>query len=144
MQIKNIWEDVKVPLEIHEDDRGAIVDIFYDTEINHVNSIKSVKGALRGDHYHKQTTQYILMIKGSMEYWYKPFDSDEPAKQVVIKTGDLITTPSFEVHALKILEDGTEFMAFSSGLRGGQDYEKDTFRVEPSLIPGRIKPQAHF
>lgn len=142
--MKNIWEEVKVPLEIHKDDRGTIVDIFYDTEINHINSIKSVKGALRGDHYHKQTTQYILIIKGSMEYWYKPSNTNEPAKQIVVRKGDLITTPRLEVHALKILEDDTEFVTFSSGLRGGKDYEKDTFRVEPSIIPGRTKPQAHF
>ena len=36
------------------------------------------------------------------------------------------------------------FLAFSSGLRGGKDYEKDTFRVEQLTVPAEfahlIKP----
>ena len=47
----------------------------------------------------------------------------------------LVTTPPFEIHALKILENGNEFIVFSEGLRGGSDYEKDTFRV-PNIIKG--------
>ena len=142
--IRNIWKNVSMPLELHEDDRGVIVDIFYKEEVNHVNSIVSVKGALRGDHYHKKTTQHMLMVSGSMEYWYKPIDSPEPATCIVVKKGDIVTTPPLEIHALKMLEDGTEFITFSSGLRGGADYEADTFRIEPSLIPERTKPQANF
>ncbi len=132
------------PLELHEDGRGKIVDIFFKENIEHVNSIVSKKGALRGDHYHKLTTQHMLMVKGSMEVWYKPINSKEPPKMVVMKQGDLVTNPPMEVHSLRILEDNTEFITFSTGLRGGGDYEKDTFRVEPSLIPGRTTPQAHF
>ena len=45
-----------------------------------------------------------------------------------------VVTPNslfkYSVHALKILNQGCEFLAFSEGLRGGKDYEKDTFRVE--------------
>jgi len=144
MIIRNIWKDVPAPLELHEDDRGAIVDIFFKKNIHHVNSIKSNKGALRGDHYHKFTTQHMLMVKGSMEVWYKPADSDEEPKMVVMKPGDLVTNTPNEVHSLRILEDDTEFITFSEGVRGGSDYEKDTFRVEPSLIPGRDEAQAHF
>ena len=29
MKIKNIWKDIESPLELHTDDRGSIVDIFY-------------------------------------------------------------------------------------------------------------------
>ena len=35
-----------------------------------------------------------------------------------------------EIHALEIGEEGNQFIVFSSGLRGGKDYEDDTFRVE--------------
>jgi len=133
MEKRSIWTEVKAPLELHEDDRGKIVDIFYKENINHVNTIISKKGALRGNHYHKQTVQHILMISGSMKYWYKALNSDEPAKFVVLKKGDLVTTPPNEIHTLKILEEDTTFMAFSSGLRGGKDYESDTFRVDSIL-----------
>ena len=60
MIIKNVWKDIKEPLEIYEDNRGAIADIFYKENIEHVAIIKSKKGVRRGDHYHKETTQHIL------------------------------------------------------------------------------------
>ena len=41
----------------------------------------------------------------------------------------MISTPPFEIHALRITKKN-EFIVFSQGLRGGKDYEKDTFRVD--------------
>jgi len=133
MKKRNIWKKVKSPLELHEDDRGKIVDVFYKENINHVAIIVSEAGALRGDHYHKDATQHILITKGALEYWYKPVDSDAPAKCKVLRVGDIVATPPLEIHALKILEDN-EFIAFSQGLRGGKDYELDTRRVKPTII----------
>ena len=122
-------------LEIHSDDRGTIADVFYNTSINHVGIITSVKDALRGNHYHKLSTQHMLMTKGCMEYWYKPVDSTEPSQMVLAEVGDLISTPPFEIHALRFRED-SEFIVFSEGPRGGQDYEDDTFRTE-SIFDGK-------
>ena len=130
MKIRNIWKDIEKPLESHTDDRGVIADIFYDHPLDHVAIIDSKPGALRGNHYHKETTQHMLMTKGSLEYWYKPVGSSEPAKMVLAKVGDLVTTPPMEVHALVITEEGNQFIVFSEGKRGGKDYESDTFRVE--------------
>ena len=131
----NIWKNVIEPLELHEDNRGRLADIFYKKNINHVAVIDSKPNVLRGDHYHKHTTQHMLMVKGGLEYWYKPFNSDEPTKCVVVREGDIVTTPPLEIHALKILPEGNQFIVFSEGLRGGKDYELDTFRVKPSIIP---------
>ncbi|MGA2130357.1 MAG: hypothetical protein ABSG05_01940 [Candidatus Pacearchaeota archaeon] len=138
MIIKNVWKDVKKPLEIHEDNRGIIADIFYKDNIEHVNIISSKKGVRRGDHYHKATTQHMLMIKGSMIYVYAPLNNPKDVRYVLAKKGDLISTPPSEIHTLLFPEDN-EFMTFSSGLRGGQDYEKDTYRVEPLVLPNEIK-----
>jgi len=134
MQVRNIWKEAPAPLELHEDARGRIVDVFYHQQIEHVAVIDSNKGALRGNHYHKATVQHMLMTKGAMEYWYRPLDSNEPARHIVVREGDLVSTPPLEVHALHILEDGTQFVVFSAGLRGGKDYESDTYRVD-SIFP---------
>ena len=64
MKIRNIWNDVHTPLELHEDDRGSIVDIFYKDSIDHVALVDSKPNVLRGNHYHKQSTQHMLMTKG--------------------------------------------------------------------------------
>jgi dTDP-4-dehydrorhamnose 3,5-epimerase-like enzyme len=117
-----------------KDKRGSISDIFYNTSIQHVAIIKSKPNVLRGDHYHKKTTQWMLMTKGSMEYWYKKLNSKTKSKMKILKVGDLVETPPNEMHALKIRKDGNEFVVFSVGKRGGKDYESDTYRFYPSLI----------
>ena len=133
MIVKNIYTELKEPLEMFEDERGKIMDIFYKDEIQHVAQIDSQPNVIRGNHYHKETTQHMLMIAGSMEYWYKKVGSDEKPKMVLLKKGDLISTPPLEIHTLKIGQDGNSFIVFSSGLRGGKDYESDTYRVEPII-----------
>lgn len=130
MILKNIWKNVEFPLESHIDDRGSITDIYYNKSVSHITIIKSNPGAIRGNHYHMQTTQSMLITKGSLDYWYKPLNSDEPANMVTLFPGDFITTPPLEIHALVIGKDGNEFLVFTEGLRGGMDYEKDTFRVD--------------
>lgn len=145
MKRRNVWRDVKRPLERHADSRGCIADIFYKAPIRHVAIISSGPGALRGDHYHKKTVQHMLITRGALEYWHKPLRSRKPARCEFLRTGDLVTTPPLEVHALRIVEDN-EFVVFSEGQRGGRDYESDTFRVSPSIIPasptGHAKRQA--
>lgn len=123
-------------LEIHIDDRGTIADIFYNANLHHVAIVKSNPHALRGNHYHKETTQHMLMTKGAMEYWYKPVGSTEPSKMVLAVVGDLISTPPMEIHALRYLDEASEFIVFSEGPRGGCDYEADTFRVD-SIFDGK-------
>jgi len=130
MKIRNIWKNIQEPLETHTDDRGSIVDLFYDENINHVATVTSEPNVIRGNHYHKETTQHMLMTKGSLEYWYKNANSDEPSKMVVANEGDLVSTDPNEIHALRIGPEGNEFVVFSQGKRGGKDYESDTFRVD--------------
>lgn len=119
---------------VFKDKRGDIADIFYRHQIDHVAVINSKKGALRGDHYHKATTQHMYVTKGSLKYYYKEAtDPTGKVKNVKVKEGEMVTTPPFELHALEILEDN-QFIVFSEGRRGGKDYESDTFRIKPSLI----------
>ena len=134
MKTINLLKSNNAPLEVFKDDRGIIADVFYEHTINHVAIISSTPNALRGNHYHKETTQHILITKGSLEYWYKDLHSNEPAKMYLAVIGDLVSTPPYEIHALKITEEGNEFVVFSEGKRGGKDYESDTYRVE-SIIP---------
>src|SRR3989344_7569184 len=119
---------------VTRDSRGDISDIFYKHPVDHVAIINSKKGVFRGDHYHKQTIQHMYMTKGSLRYYYKKVkEGNEKVKSVVVKEGEMVTTPPNEVHSLEILEDN-QFIVFSDGQRGGSHYENDTFRVSPSLM----------
>lgn len=133
MKKRNIWKNIPRPLELHKDKRGKIVDVFYKDNIDHVAVIDSKAGSLRGDHYHKETVQHMLITKGSLEYWHKPLNSKKRAEREVLIEGDLVTTPPFEVHALRIIKDN-QFIVFTQGKRGGKDYESDTFRIKPTII----------
>ena len=125
----------KIKIKIATRDlRGNISDIFYDHPIDHVAIINSKKGAFRGDHYHKFTTQHIFMTKGSLRYyWRKVDEGNDKVKSAVVHEGEMVTTGPNEVHALEILENN-QFIAFSEGKRGGDDYESDTYRVSPSIM----------
>ncbi len=130
MNIRHYNNIENTDLELHTDTRGSIVDLFFNENINHVARIKSKPNVIRGNHYHKLTTQHMLITQGSLEYWYKPVDSTEPAKMVLAQEGDIVSTGPYEIHALKIGPEGNEFIVFSEGIRGGKDYESDTFRVD--------------
>ena len=135
---RNVWIDIKPPLEIHEDARGKIADMFYKADIAHVAIISTKKGGRRGDHYHKETVQHTLVTKGSLIYVYQPSDKSSQVKYILLKEGDLVTSEPFEVHTM-LFPENNEFIVFTSGLRGGKDYEKDTFRVNPLELPDEIK-----
>ena len=47
---------------------------------------------------------------------------------------DLIKNNANEIHAFKTLSKKSVMLALTAGVRGGKDYEKDTFRVD-SIIP---------
>lgn len=128
----NVFEKSQTNLEIHTDERGTIADVFFGTNINHVSIITSRAGAIRGNHYHLETIQSILVTKGSLEYWYATLENPSAPKMELAKVGDLLTSGSGEIHTMRMLED-SEFIAFTQGKRGGSDYESDTYRV-PSLL----------
>ena len=118
---------------VFNDDRGEITDILIKEVIEYVTLITSVKGAVRGNHYHKETFQYIFMRSGRINVL-----TQEPGSEVIsviIEKGDLVENPPMEVHSMIALED-SDFMVFTRGPRGGMNYESDTYRLtEPLAVP---------
>lgn len=113
-----------------KDHRGEITDIFSKEPVEHVTLITSKKGAVRANHYHKETVQFNYVISG-----YLQLLTQNPGKKVqstILEAGDLAVTPAGESHALIALEDSV-FMVFTRGPRGGEDYEQDTFRLTAPL-----------
>ena len=67
----NIFKDKIEGLQKFEDDRGIIADVFYKKPLEHVALIKSEPNTIRGNHFHKETTQHMLITQGSLDYWFK-------------------------------------------------------------------------
>jgi len=115
----------------HQDDRGAIIDLVENQNVNAITFISFTKGAVRANHYHKKTTQWNYITKGSIKL-VTQFD-DGPIEEKVLTKGDLAVTLPMEKHALVGLEDA-EMLVFTEGPRGGKEYESDTFRLEKPLV----------
>ncbi len=114
-----------------KDERGEISDLLENKNINSITKINMKKGAVRGNHYHEKTIQYVYVISGKIEI-HTQIDDNKPEATIFIQ-GDLSATVPFEKHAIKAIED-SEFLVFTEGPRAGSGYETDTFRLDKKLI----------
>ncbi len=114
-----------------EDKRGSITDIFTNGSKDHVTIIQSKKGAVRGNHYHKKSIQYTFVISGQLTLYSQKYGQKKVYRHI-LKPNDLMTHLPMECHAL-VADKNTIFLAFADGLRGGKNYEKDTYRLEVPL-----------
>jgi dTDP-4-dehydrorhamnose 3,5-epimerase-like enzyme len=107
-----------------------IIDLL-DEQIDSITRITSVKGAVRGNHYHKDTHQWTYIIKGKTRVVSKScFNHDY---EIFATEGMLLYHPPGMAHAFEAIED-TEWLVFTKGPRSGDNYESDTFRLEKALI----------
>lgn len=120
-----------------KDDRGEIVDIFVKSPKDHCSIITSKKGAVRGNHFHKKSTQYTFIVSGKFTLYRAKVDDDgnlkEEIRSEIIETNELIEHPPYESHTLVAETDDATILAFACGMRGGNFYEKDTFRLKKKL-----------
>lgn len=109
------------------DTRGVITDILDGVPVECVTLLSSKKGAVRGNHYHKKTTQYAYVLEGRYQLY-----TQRPGGRVrarVVKKGDLVVTPPQERHAFVAIEDSW-MIACAHGPRSGRSFEGDTYRLE--------------
>jgi oxalate decarboxylase/phosphoglucose isomerase-like protein (cupin superfamily) len=122
----------KIDVQInHSDDRGCIIDLVENQNINAITYISFTKGAVRANHYHKKTTQWNYVTSGSVKLVTQINNGE--INEMILKPGDLVVTVPMEKHAILGLEDA-EMLVFTEGPRGGKEYESDTFRLETPLI----------
>ena len=129
---------MKKHLEInHSDARGTIRDIFVSSPKDHCSIITFAPDAVRANHFHKESTQYTYVIDGEIAMASRVVDENgEPKSEVektVLRAGDLVTHPPLHAHAFRALSAAT-ILAFADGVRGGNNYESDVFRLETSIV----------
>jgi len=122
---------VAKPKPAFKDKRGLIIDILDGIPVECVTLLTSKRGAVRGNHYHKKTTQYAYVLEGKLRLWTQ--NPGRPVRSRVIRAGDLIVTPPKERHAFEALEDSV-LLACAHGPRAGRSYESDTFRLAEPLF----------
>jgi quercetin dioxygenase-like cupin family protein len=124
-------EKIDVPVAF-SDERGEIIDLIENEEINSITLITFTRGAVRGNHFHKETTQWNYLMTGKIRLVTQI--PGEAVVETVMLPGELTVTRPNDRHALHALED-SRVMVFTKGPRGGKEYESDTFRLDPPLVP---------
>lgn len=115
--------------DFFEDARGRIMD-WVVRENYAVTHITNTKGAVRGNHYHKQTDQFTYIVSGRLRI--ACFDRSPVVE--VFEAGRWHWVRAGVAHAWEALED-SEVIVFVVGPRAGDQYESDTFRLETPLLP---------
>ena len=113
------------------DARGEIRDIFPRDSPESVTLIVSKKGSARGNHYHRLSKQWAFVIIGRMAAYAKKMDEGAVERRV-LEPGDIVVHEPNEAHEY-VAEEDTVFLAFAEGARRGEDYEKDTYRIQIPL-----------
>jgi dTDP-4-dehydrorhamnose 3,5-epimerase-like enzyme len=114
-----------------EDARGSITDILEDEIVEHVTLITTAKGAVRGNHVHHETHQFVYIVSGALRYVTR--DGSGSIERGTAFPGDVLATGPMDAHAIEALED-TTMVVMTRGPRGGREYESDTYRLEAPLI----------
>ena len=112
----------------YEDKRGVIQDLL--GGIDAVTEIRTVAGAIRGNHVHQLTTQWTYVVSGVMQFaWLE----DDGIHHAVYEDGALVTEHAGVPHAWKAVTD-TVVLVFTKGPRSGEAYESDTTRLEVPIL----------
>jgi quercetin dioxygenase-like cupin family protein len=106
------------------DERGEIRDLT--GALDAVTQIYTVKGAVRGNHFHKQTRQITYVVTGSL------LIVDGESSQKIGPLGMVTHEPGVP-HAWEALED-SYCLVFTRGPRAGKNYEADTYRLKEPLL----------
>lgn len=123
---------IKIKKKINfQDKRGVIIDLIEKTNINAITYITQKKNSIRGNHYHKKTTQWTYILSGEVVLITKK--KFKKKSKNIMKKGDLILTEKSEQHAIKALTN-SEMLIFTKGPRGGKEYESDTYKSKKKLI----------
>jgi quercetin dioxygenase-like cupin family protein len=111
-----------------EDERGVIFDLLMGP-IDSITEIFTKAGAVRGNHIHHHTTQWVYVVEGKMLAVLEP----DVVQEYVLEAGDFHTEPPGIPHAWKALED-TTVLVFTRGPRSGDAYETDTERLTTPIL----------
>lgn len=113
-------ETVKKIAADFADERGEIINVL-EIPITHVAVITSKKGAIRGNHYHPEQTQYCYLVSGKYESVSRDLrKKDAENETVIVEKGCLVITPPMVAHAMRFTEDST----FLNLTTGGREKEK--------------------
>ena len=92
----------------YSDSRGAIKGIINEGSWQEINQISSKSGAIRGDHFHKETKELFIILDGEIDISLQRVKNNKKTglvKQLVVKAGDVFLIEPFILHTFTIVKD---------------------------------------
>lgn len=98
---------------VFENEAGCLKQLVHDGW-KQVNVITSVKGSVRGGHYHKQNKECFYIINGGFKLtvW-----KDDIKEEYEIKAGDMFIMPENVYHTFEYHEDTTLIGMYDNGVK---------------------------
>ena len=115
------------PPVVNHDDRGMIIDVLKG-QTDAATLISLEQYAERGRHYHKDTTQWVYILRGTVMTTTTKYAIKSGIARVVLVQGDMIRHDPGEMHTMRGLEYSV-ILVLTQGPRSGEDYESDTYRL---------------
>ena len=104
--LKSFNEKIEAGSDPYQDSRGIIENFYFEEDINMIGYVESIKGSIRGNHYHPVQTQKCLLISGSYISITKDLsDENSVVETRLVKKGELSTIPPNVAHTMIFLED---------------------------------------
>ena len=120
--INQFNETVEIGIDSFIDNRGIISNYYIDDSINMIGYVESIKGSIRGNHYHPVQTQKCLLIKGMYISVTKDLlDQNSVVETRLVYEGELSTIPPNVAHTMIFLEDSI-FLNLVNGERQHKNY----------------------
>ncbi len=117
-----------VPLpEPFSDERGEIQNLIL-RHVQSVAAIRSARGSVRANHYHKTDWHYAYVVSGRVLYFERPVDSAEVPEPRSFGPGEMFFTPPGREHAMLFAEE-TVIVTLAKNVRSHAEHEADLVRV---------------
>ena len=88
------------PYKTFKDARGALTGIINEGVWKEVNYLETEKGQMRGNHYHKSTSELFYIIDGKIEVTIKNIKTKR-TKKITVEGGTILLIEPFELHTFK-------------------------------------------
>lgn len=97
---------------IISDSRGALEEITKTGLWQQLNHVKTNQGAIRGNHYHKYTSELHYVLNGELKLHIRDLKTNEEA-DYLFGEGDCFVVEPYEFHTLEHLTDVDYIVLFS-------------------------------
>jgi dTDP-4-dehydrorhamnose reductase len=87
------------------DKRGRITGLMNKFNFEEINYIESIKGQIRGGHYHKNTKEAFFIVEGKILVELEYVNDKKKHKNFIVEKGDIFVVNPEIVHTFRILKD---------------------------------------